>query len=122
VVWLAARSSGHHNAMPLNAAAGITVGAGWLIVCRDLSAGSVTAWDQKMRLLLYQRDDCKLCDEAVALLAIVRAPEFESVWSDGDADLEARYGIRVPVLRDDVTGRELGWPFDAGALRRFLNV
>ncbi|HET7931600.1 MAG TPA: glutaredoxin family protein [Rhodanobacteraceae bacterium] len=73
-----------------------------------------------MRLTLYQRDDCKLCDEAVALLARVRAPEFESVWIDDDADLEARYGVRVPVLRDEDSGRELGWPFDAAALQAFL--
>lgn len=71
-------------------------------------------------LILYQRDDCKLCDEAVALLAAVRAPEFESVWIDGDAELEARYGERVPVLRDEDSGRELGWPFDGQSLRRFL--
>lgn len=73
-----------------------------------------------MPLTLYQRDDCKLCDEAVVLLASVRAPEFESVWIDGDAALEARYGVRVPVLRDEASGRELGWPFDAAALRAFL--
>ena len=72
-------------------------------------------------LILYQRDDCKLCDEAVALLARAHAPEFESMWIDGDADLEARYGERVPVLRDTHTGQELGWPFAAGALRDFLN-
>ena len=74
-----------------------------------------------MNLKLYQRDDCMLCDEAVALLAAVRAPDFESVWIDGDAALEARYGERVPVLRDD-TGRELGWPFDASALCAFLRA
>jgi hypothetical protein len=73
-------------------------------------------------LILYQRDDCKLCDEAVALLARVRAPEFQSVWIDGDAGLEARYGVRVPVLRDEASGRELGWPFDAEALRLFLDA
>ena len=73
-----------------------------------------------MHLLLFQRDDCKLCDEAVALLARARAPDFESVWIDGDAELEARYGERVPVLRDGASGRELGWPFDAAALRAFL--
>jgi hypothetical protein len=72
-------------------------------------------------LLLYQRDDCMLCDEAVALLARVGAPDFESVWIDGDAALEARYGERVPVLRDDA-GRELGWPFDVTALRAFLRT
>ncbi|MGH8118183.1 MAG: glutaredoxin family protein [Rhodanobacteraceae bacterium] len=74
-----------------------------------------------MRLVLYQRDDCRLCDEAVALLAAVPAPDFESAWIDGDAALEARYGLRVPVLRDDTSGRELGWPFDAAALRAFLD-
>ncbi|HEX6612716.1 MAG TPA: glutaredoxin family protein [Rhodanobacteraceae bacterium] len=72
-------------------------------------------------LILYQRDDCTLCDEAIALLARVRAPEFESVWIDDDAELEARYGERVPVLRDDTGGRELDWPFDAGKLRAFLD-
>jgi glutaredoxin len=71
-------------------------------------------------LTLYQRDDCKLCDEAIALLARVRAPEFESVWIDDDAELDARYGERVPVLRDDVSGRELDWPFDVAALRAFF--
>lgn len=73
-----------------------------------------------MRLVLFQRDDCQLCDHALALLAAVRAPDFESIWIDGDATLEARYGERVPVLRDDVSGRELGWPFDADLLRAFL--
>ena len=71
-------------------------------------------------LLLYQRDDCKLCDEAIALLAAVRAPQFESVWIDDDAALEARYGMRVPVLRDEDSGRELDWPFDIDALRAFI--
>lgn len=71
-------------------------------------------------LLLYQRDDCKLCDEAVALLAAARAPDFESVWIDGDTALEARYGTRVPVLRDEIRDRELDWPFDVEALRMFL--
>jgi hypothetical protein len=73
-------------------------------------------------LVLYQRDDCKLCDEAVALLARMRVPDFESVWIDGDAELEARYGERVPVLRDEASGRELGWPFDAAALRVFFGA
>ena len=71
-------------------------------------------------LLLYQRDDCKLCDEAVGLLAAARAPEFESVWIDDDTELEARYGERVPVLRDDASGRELDWPFDIETLRAFI--
>ncbi|GAA5005059.1 glutaredoxin family protein [Pseudoluteimonas lycopersici] len=73
-----------------------------------------------MRLTLYQRDDCHLCDLALGLLAEVRAPEFESVFVDGDEALEQRYGIRVPVLRDEDRGVELEWPFDVAKLERFL--
>lgn len=75
-----------------------------------------------MHLILFQRDDCRLCDQAVALLASVGAPDFESVWIDEDAALEARYGERVPVLQDRHSGRELGWPFDANALQAFLSA
>jgi glutaredoxin len=71
-------------------------------------------------LILYQRDDCHLCDLALEVLASARAPEFESVFIDDDAELEERYGMRVPVLRDDGTGRELDWPFDGETLRFFL--
>jgi hypothetical protein len=73
-----------------------------------------------MSLILYQRDDCHLCDLALAVLADVRSPEFESVFIDDDAELEARYGIRVPVLRDVARGVELDWPFDAQRLRGWL--
>lgn len=71
-------------------------------------------------LTLYTRDDCHLCDQAIALLAQARAPDFESVWIDGDDELEARYGERVPVLRDNTEGKELAWPFDGPAILAFL--
>ena len=75
-----------------------------------------------MPFILYQRDDCKLCDEALAVLAHARAPAFESVWIDGDAELESRYGERVPVLRDAAGDRELGWPFGPDDVRRFVGA
>lgn len=71
------------------------------------------------RLILFQRDDCHLCDQALALLAEARVPDFHSAWIDDDAALEQRYGLRVPVLRDDSSGRELDWPFDVHALHAF---
>ncbi len=73
-----------------------------------------------MSLILYQRDDCHLCDLALALLAQVHAPEFDSVFIDDDANLESRYGERVPVLLDAKGGRELDWPFDEERLRAWL--
>ena len=68
---------------------------------------------------LFQRDDCHLCDQALAVLAEARLPDFASSWIDDDDALEARYGIRVPVLRRG-DGAELDWPFDVEAVRAFV--
>jgi glutaredoxin-like protein DUF836 len=73
-----------------------------------------------VHLILYQRDDCHLCDLALDVLAQARVPDFDSVFIDDDADLEARYGERVPVLCDPESARELIWPFDAQAVARWL--
>lgn len=74
------------------------------------------------KFLLFQRDDCHLCDLALEVLAAAGAPEFESVFVDGDTQLEERYGVRVPVWRDDVGNRELDWPFTDEGLRTFLGA
>jgi hypothetical protein len=70
--------------------------------------------------VLYQRDYCHLCDQALAVLAQARLPDFDSVWVDDSQELEDRYGTRVPVLRDVRDGRELDWPFDETAVRGFI--
>lgn len=75
-----------------------------------------------MALTLYQRDDCHLCDLALEVLASARVPDFESVFIDDDDSLEWRYGLRVPVLRDEAREQELDWPFDAAAVARFLHL
>lgn len=75
-----------------------------------------------MHLTLYQRDDCELCERALDVLAAARAPDFESIFIDGNEALEARYGERVPVLSERDSGRELGWPFDAERVREFLAI
>ena len=74
---------------------------------------------RSVRLTLYQRDDCHLCDLALDVLAQARVPDFDSVFIDGDAELEQHYGERVPVLRTSA-GQELGWPFDAATVSAFL--
>lgn len=74
------------------------------------------------QLILYQRDYCHLCDQALAVMAEAGAPDFDSAWVDDSAELESRYGRRLPVLRDARDGRELDWPFDAAAIRRFLGL
>ncbi len=73
-----------------------------------------------MILVLYQRDDCHLCELAIDVLANAKTPDFSSVFIDNDNALEARYGDHVPVLREELSGRELNWPFDASSVGEFL--
>ena len=73
-------------------------------------------------LSLFQRDQCHLCDQALAVLAQARCPDFAAVFIDDDPALEQRYGARVPVLHDARLGRELDWPFDAAAVRAWLDA
>jgi hypothetical protein len=72
--------------------------------------------------VLYQRDNCHLCDLALAMLAEAGFPEFESVFIDDDEVLEATYGHRVPVLHDNVSGIELDWPFDSKAVVELMRA
>ena len=73
-----------------------------------------------MRLSLYQRDECPLCDEAYEILSAAGVPDFEPVWIDGDAALELRYGTRVPVLQRSGDEAELEWPFTVASVQAFL--
>lgn len=73
-----------------------------------------------MRLTLFQRDDCHLCDLAYEVLVAAGVPDFDPIWIDGDAGLEADYGARIPVLRREDTGAELDWPFAVAAVAAFL--
>ena len=72
-----------------------------------------------MKLLLYGTRHCHLCEQAGALLeAAGMTAEYVDIATD-DALLE-KYRIRIPVLLRDDNRAELGWPFDAQALRRFI--
>jgi len=92
----------------------------WLFYGPRLHAGLTRRGMTVPTLILYQRDDCHLCDLALDVLAAAGVPAFDSVFIDDDDALEGRYGVRVPVLRDARDGRELDWPFDADAARRWL--
>jgi hypothetical protein len=79
------------------------------------------------RFRLYGTAGCHLCEKAEALLKELERREglavpVQPVDIAGQPDLEDRYGIRIPVLYDSRTGAELGWPFDAAALRRFVEA
>jgi glutaredoxin len=70
-------------------------------------------------VILYSRPGCHLCELAAQMLAAAGA-RWREIDIDGDPDLAGRYGLRIPVVRIETTGRELEFPFDADSLARFL--
>jgi hypothetical protein len=76
-----------------------------------------------VRLTLFGKPGCCLCDDARAVVARVReqgvAFELEEVDVSADPRLHRIYGERIPVLAVD--GEELlELGFDEGAVRRAL--
>ena len=71
-------------------------------------------------LILFQRDHCHLCELAWEVLAQARVADFDSVWIEGDHELEKKYGLRVPVLRHTRSSMELDWPFSARQVRELM--
>lgn len=71
---------------------------------------------------LYTTLGCHLCEQALALLHGLDTPQVtvQEVEISESETLMQRYGTRIPVIRPAGSTRELGWPFDQQALRRFL--
>ena len=73
---------------------------------------------ERMDLVLYVTRGCHLCEEALAVLGEAGlADGVQAVEIGYDAALAECYGVRIPVLRLPVTGRELDWPFTAADVR-----
>ncbi|MEJ2384687.1 MAG: glutaredoxin family protein [Xanthomonadales bacterium] len=70
-------------------------------------------------LILFARPGCHLCEHVARMLAEAGA-DWREIDIDRDPDLAGRYGLLIPVVREDHSGRELPFPFDADALARFL--
>jgi len=74
-----------------------------------------------LKLTLYSRPECHLCEALLAELLPVLGPDVsvETVDVDSSVALERRYGLRIPVLAaGDV---ELsGYPLDREGVRRYL--
>jgi len=77
---------------------------------------------QPLRVTLYERAGCGLCDEAhraLRRIGLDRALEIERVDIERDGALDDRYALRVPVLR--VGDSELDAAgLEDGAIARWL--
>ncbi|QSX28595.1 glutaredoxin family protein [Shewanella cyperi] len=76
---------------------------------------------QSLDFILYHTEGCHLCHEAQALLEQAGiAYRLQDICDD--EQLAERYGIRIPVLRCNHSGAELGWPFDLTLLLDFAGA
>jgi len=53
------------------------------------------------KVLLYKKEDCKLCDEAESILAKLKKEKrffFEKITLEANTDLFERFGNKVPVV------------------------
>jgi glutaredoxin len=77
-----------------------------------------------MRVVLYTRPGCHLCDVARDVLLVERARtpfELEEVSIEGDDGLELEYGVRIPVVEIDGT-EVFEVEVDAVELRRLVRA
>jgi hypothetical protein len=77
-----------------------------------------------VRVVLYTRPGCHLCDvarETVATVCRDLGEDFDEVDISGDAELAARYGEEIPVTLVDGRQHDF-WRVDAGRLRAALRT
>ncbi|SFG12080.1 glutaredoxin family protein [Neptunomonas qingdaonensis] len=73
--------------------------------------------------IFFTTQGCYLCELAEALLVAHLDPDIHQVDALDiayDDQLLESYGERIPLIKNEVTGAELGWPFDAGQLLDFI--
>ena len=70
-------------------------------------------------IVLFTRPGCHLCEQAAVMLDELRV-DWRAVDIEGDADLEDRYGLVIPVVFLEGTKKELRFPFGKAQLSRFL--
>lgn len=86
---------------------------GWVL---QVPPPAVDGWQPRrsgmrfLRLRVFGRPDCHLCDEAVDILEKYEAwlPPIELLNVDEDPELKERYGLQIPVVECDGKVRFLG--------------
>ncbi|MCK9606884.1 MAG: glutaredoxin family protein [Methylomonas sp.] len=71
-------------------------------------------------LVLFGTEGCHLCEEAENLVDCAELKVEKRDIMD-DESWQQRYGIRIPVLRNQANGHELNWPFSIEQLQLFVS-
>jgi hypothetical protein len=71
-------------------------------------------------LVLYSTLGCHLCELAEEQLAAFPALDIQFLDIADSHVLVQEYGVRIPVLKNEITQEELGWPFNMQQLTLWL--
>lgn len=72
--------------------------------------------------VLYSTLGCHLCEQALDVInqVIDKKSTVEIIDISEDAELMENYGIRIPVIKNNRTQNELGWPFSESELTLWM--
>lgn len=74
-------------------------------------------------LVLYSTAGCHLCELAEEQLREAQTTfELKWQWTEivDSEELMERYSVRIPVVAETASGKEIGWPFAQTELRQWL--
>ncbi len=74
-----------------------------------------------MRLMLFGTSGCHLCEQAETIINACVPGGVETVDIAEQEQWQEQYALRIPVLYDSESGRELGWPFDQADVEDFIS-
>lgn len=73
-----------------------------------------------MRLILFGTSGCHLCEQAEVIVNACVPGGVDTVDIAEQEQWQERYAVRIPVLYDTKTKKELGWPFDRADVMVFI--
>jgi len=78
-----------------------------------------------IRLLLFGTSGCHLCEQAELIikscLANNKELTIETIDIAEQEQWQEQYAVRIPVLYDPETKKDLGWPFNTVQVKKFIN-
>lgn len=79
-----------------------------------------------IKLILFGTGGCHLCEQAEELIGSYQLNEpdlwVEKIDIAEQDQWQEKYAVRIPVLFDQQTSKELGWPFNQTDLDNFVSA
>ena len=78
-----------------------------------------------INLIIYSTVGCHLCEQAIEVIQIAlqgQACALDEIDIANDDNLMEQYGVRIPVLKNPINNKEIGWPFSPAEVLLLLET